>query len=106
VLDQRVGGRLDCRLGHRIGLEEREVTFPPDSRPGLVSREIGRYREDPGSRLLRAVGQGPDEHLLRQIFGTLGVPNLAVQEAHDGRVGGLVQLFEVVRHSVSSGPAR
>ncbi len=98
VLDGIVGGRRDRRLRDRIALEQRQVPLPPHGRAGLVPRQVGRDGEDPCPRLLGAVGQRADEHLLRQVLGALRVPDLAVQEAHDGSVGALVELLEIVRH--------
>lgn len=101
VLDHGVSRRGYRGLGHRIGFEQGKVSFPADCRPGFVPRQIGGHRENPGAGFFGLVRQGPDKDFLRQVLGTLRVPNLAVQEAHNGRISGLVQLLELVRRQYS-----
>jgi hypothetical protein len=48
------------------------------------------------------MGQRPDEYLLGEILGTLGVSHLAVEEPHDGGIRALVQLLQLVAHDTSA----
>src|SRR3954451_13077311 len=98
--------RLDRGLGDRIGLEQRQVPLSPNRRPGLVPRQVGGDRKHPCTRLLGAVSQRTHEHFLRQILGPFRVPHLAVEETHYRRIGGLVQLLELIHdwRSRDTGP--
>ena len=46
-----------------LTLQEGEVAFPPDRRPGLVTGEVGRDLEEPRARLLRLMAERPDERV-------------------------------------------
>src|SRR5690606_12498951 len=48
--------------------------------------------------LLRTMGHGADEDLLRQVLGTIRIPDLPVQEPDDRSIRSLVEPFELVLH--------
>src|SRR5437879_2216293 len=46
--------------------------------------------------------QGTRKRFLREILRALGVPDLAVQEAHERGIGAAIYLGDVVRHDLSA----
>jgi anti-sigma factor RsiW len=108
-IESHLAGCPSCRatrdgiaaLRDRIALEQGEVPLPAHRRPGLVPRQVGRDREDPRPRLLGAVGERAHEDLLGQVLGPFRIPDLAVKEADDCRIGALVELLELVAHTAS-----
>src|SRR5262249_30632879 len=59
---------------------------------------VRRHDEEPAARILGTVRQRAGERLLREVLRPFGVPYLAVQEAHQGGVGGTINVREIVRH--------
>src|SRR6185437_9988962 len=78
--------------------EQREVPALARRLARLITGHVCGHDKQPAPWVLGTVRQRARERLLREVLRPFGVPYLAVQEAHQGGVGGAINVREIVRH--------